>query len=85
MTDRDAPPAPEEIRRLREANEALWAVFGLGHAVGQAGGPGDMACATHEVARRVLSVTCTGLVLLGNEGARAFLCRETPEAVSLAV
>jgi signal transduction histidine kinase len=72
----------EDDLRLRETNEALWSIFGLGHVLGQAEEPGEMASAIHGVCRRVLGARLTGLVLLSQGGGRIYRCEGegTPES-----
>jgi PAS domain S-box-containing protein len=85
MAPLERPALEEELERLKETNEALWAIFGLGHALAQADTPEAMVAAVHGVARRVLPVTLTGLALKGPEEVRLFLCGEGGTARSLAV
>lgn len=85
MALQEAPALQAELDRLKETNEALWAIFGLGHALAQAETPEAMVAAVHGVARRVLPVTLSGLALKGSQEVRLFLCREGGDARSLAV
>ncbi len=64
----------EDDLRLRETNEALWSIFGLGHVLGQAEEPAEMAAAIHNVCRRVLGARLTALVLLSQGGGRIYRC-----------
>lgn len=64
----------DDDRRIREAHDALWSVFGLGHALGQAEDPETTVSAIHEVCGPVLRARLTALVILGQSGARAYRC-----------